>query len=224
MGSNIKILGICGSPVRGGNVEMVLREALLKARQRSGVNAEIITLADKNIGGCIHCNWCVRNQSKERFCFQEDGMEDVYPKILEADGIVIASPVHFGRISGLTANMMDRLRVFVHGSFYKGRMRNKIGGALVVGFYRGGGVETALISINSSFFALQMIVATSRLYQLGAACLSSAEGKGKVTKGIKAMAIEDEFGLASVDQLMDRIVELSSIMKVSERAQKSYLP
>ena len=59
-------------------------------------------------------------------------MKIIYPKILEADGILLATPVHFGRLSGLMANMIDRLRVFVYGNVYRGQIRNKIGGALAV--------------------------------------------------------------------------------------------
>ena len=214
----IKILGICGSPVKQGNVEIFVREALSHICGQEGVETEVITLAGKNISGCSHCNWCIRKQSEGKFCVQEDDMQSIYPKVLEADGIILATPVHFGRLSGMMANMIDRLRVFVHGSLYGGRLRNKIGGALAVAFFRGGGVETTLASINSAFFIFQMIIATSRKYQLGAAAFSTESGTGGVNKGVHHMVLEDEFGITSARLLAERMLELARIVQAGERA------
>ncbi len=112
----IKILGICGSPVKEGNTVTLLKDCLSHIENHDSVETEIITLADKRFDGCKHCNWCVKNQSEGRFCVQEDDMNIIYPHFLEAQGILLATPVHFGRLSGLMANMIDRLRVFVpHG-------------------------------------------------------------------------------------------------------------
>jgi multimeric flavodoxin WrbA len=212
----IRILGICGSPIADGNTEALLIATLSYLDNERGVNKDIITLADKNIRGCKHCNWCIRNQTEMKFCVQEDDMGDLYPKILQADGLLVATPVHFGRLSGILATMLDRLRVFAYGNIHAGRLRNKIGGALAVSFIRGAGVETALMSINSMFFLFDMIMATSRSYQLGAAAHSSLEGKCQVTKGIRHMVLEDEFGLSSARLLADRMLELARIVKAGK--------
>jgi len=209
----IKLLGICGSPVKKGNTEAVLNESLSHLKGQEGVSTELITLADKSFDGCKHCNWCIRKQSEGKFCAQEDDMASIYPGLLEADGIIMASPVHFGRLSGLMANMIDRLRAFVHGNIYKEALRNKVGGAMAVAFFRGGGVETTLSSMNSMFLIFDMVVATSRLYQLGAASFSSTDGKGQIEKGVRHMAMEDTFGTASARLLADRVLELARIMK-----------
>ena len=214
----IKIIGISGSPVKKGNVERCLEEALNSIADKEDVSIEIITLSEKEIKGCIHCNWCVKNQADEKFCFQQDDMSDIYPKILEADGLILASPVHLGRLSGLLANMIDRLRVFVHGNIYRGRLRNKVGGSLAVAFFRGGGIETTLSSINSMFFAFQMIIANSVGYQSGAGILTSLEGKGNVQKGVSHMALEDDFGMYSAKSLVQRVLELAEMIKAGQEA------
>jgi multimeric flavodoxin WrbA len=217
---DIMILGISGSPVKNGNVEILLERSLSPFQAQQGVEAETISLAGKEIRGCQHCNWCVKKQSEGRFCVQEDDMEDIYPKFLPADGILLATPVHFGRLSGLMANMIDRLRAFVHGNIYKGSLRNKIGGAMAVAFSRGGGVETTLSSMNTMFLVFHMIVATSRMYQLGAASFSSMDGRGRTTKGVRHIALEDEYGMASVKCLIERMLELARIVKAGEKALK----
>jgi len=77
-------------------------------------------------------------------------------------------------------------------------------------------VETALSSINSMFFIFQMIIATSRTYQLGAASFTSTDGKGRVQAGVRHMAMEDEFGTQSGRLLAERMVELARIVKTGE--------
>jgi multimeric flavodoxin WrbA len=214
----VKFLGICGSPVKNGNVETLLRASLAHVEDREGVETEVIALADMQFEGCTHCNWCPKKQSEGKFCAQEDDMSAIYPKILAADGLLLATPVHFGRLSGSMANMIDRLRAFVHGNIYHGRLKNKVGGGLAVAFLRGGGVETALTTLNSMFLVFEMIIATSRLYQLGAAAFTSVDGTGKVNKGVRHMALEDPFGVASANLLAERMVELARIMKAGQRA------
>ena len=214
----IKLVGICGSRVKDGNMEALLREAMIHVRQQSDVDAEVITLWDKEINGCNHCNWCIKNQTADKPCVQDDDMGWVYPKLLEADGIILASPAHFGRLSGLMADLIDRTRAFVHGSVYQFPLRNKVGGAMAVSFFRGGGLETTLSSIDLFFLCQQMIVATSGLYQLGAGACSSLDGKGQFAKEPRHIVLEDDYGTLSARILLERVIELSRIIKAGQSA------
>ena len=214
----IKLVGLCGSQVKDGNVSALLEDSLSQTKGSQDVSAEVITLAGKNIGPCLHCNWCLKNQTPERPCFQEDDMGLIYQKLLEADGILVASPAHFGRLSGLTADMMDRTRAFVHGNIYKFPLKNKVGGAMAVAFFRGAGLETTLSSLDLFFLTHQMIVANSRLFQLGAGAYSSREGKGRFEKAIRHMTLEDDYGVQSARMLVDRVIDLARIIKAGTQA------
>ena len=214
----IKIIGINGSQVKDGNVSALLEASLFPTKELKDVSSEIINLAGKKIGPCRHCNWCISKQTTERPCFQEDDMGPIYKKLLEADGILVASPVHFGRLSGLTADWMDRTRAFVHGKIYKISLTNKVGGAMAVAFFRGAGLETTLSSMDLFFLTHQMIVANSRMYQLGAGALSSREGKGRFEKNIRHMTLEDDYGVQSARMLVDRVIELSRIVKAGTQS------
>jgi len=214
----IRILGICGSRVKDGNTEALLRAALQPLEAVPDTAGEILALAGLDIQGCRHCNWCVRHQEESRFCAQDDAMSLIYPRLVEADAVLLASPAHFGRLSGHLANMVDRLRVFVHGNRTRGRMKNKIGGALAVAYFRGGGLETTLLSINLLFFSLQMIVATSGLYQLGAGAVTSREGKGRFEKEPRHIVLEDDYGVNSARLLVGRMVELARIVQAGQAA------
>jgi len=214
----VKFIGICGSRVKHGNMEALLGEAMAHARQQSDVDAEVIPLWDMEIHGCNQCNWCMKHQSADQPCVQDDDMGRVYAKLLKADGIILASPAHFGRLSGCMADLIDRTRAFIHGSVYQFPLRNKVGGAMAISFFRGGGLETTLSSINLFFLCQQMIVATGGLYQLGAGAYSSLEGKGQFANAPRHIVLEDAYGTLSARMLLDRVVELSRIVKAGEAA------
>lgn len=214
----IKIIGLVGSQIKNGNVTALVEDAFSQAGKAGDLSTELIPLAGKHIGPCLHCNWCLKNQTPEKPCSQQDDMSPIFEKLLAADGILIASPAHFGRLSGLTADMMDRTRAFIHGNLYKLPLKNKIGGAVAVAFFRGAGLETTLSSLDLFFLTHQMILANSRLFQLGAGAYSSREGKGGFEKKIRHMTLEDDYGVQSVRDLVNRVVELARIVKAGTQA------
>ena len=216
----LKLLGISGSRVKDGNTVALLEDSLKYARQQHGIETKSVSLAGKTIAACNHCNWCVRNQTENKFCTQEDDMNALYPALLKADGIILATPVHFGRLSGIMADFIDRTRAFIHGNMYKLRLRNKIGGAMALAFFRGGGIETTLSSLNLFFFAQQMLVANSGWYQLGAGAYTSPDGNGQFQKEPRHVVLEDSVGVAAAKSLTDRIVELAQIVGAGQEALK----
>jgi len=214
----IKILGISGSRVQDGNMEALLDRAMSQIDRYEDVSGEVVNLSTRKIHGCLHCNWCIRSQTEGRWCVQDDDMTSIYPKLEAADGLILACPAHFGRLSGVMADLIDRLRVFVHGNIYKNAMKNKIGGALAVSFFRGGGLETTLFSLTLVFFTLQMIAANSGLYQLGAGAFTSREGQGRFEKEHRHIVLEDDYGVMSAQLLVDRVIELARIFKAGRKA------
>jgi multimeric flavodoxin WrbA len=220
-GTMIRLLAICGSRIEDGNMEAFLSAGLSHGDTLGDVKGELVVLAGKKINGCTHCNWCVRKQTQGKFCAQEDDMTPIYEKVLSADGLILASPAHFGRLSGLLANAIDRLRVFVHGKAYGRALKNKIGGAMAVAFYRGAGLETTLASINSAFHTLGLITAHTALYHQGAGGVTSRDGKGRFEASPRRIVLEDEAGLGAAKQLVERMVELSRIVKAGEAALKT---
>jgi multimeric flavodoxin WrbA len=165
------------------------------------------------ITGCQHCNWCIKKQTSEKFCSISDGMDEVYPTLGRADVIILATPVHIGRMSGLMANMIDRLRVFVYGNVHGGKLKDKVGAGLVVAFLRHGGLETTLSNLNTTF-ALFNMISVGR----GGLALTSLDGKGKTTKGVRHMVMEDAFGLFSAKEVVQRAVEIAKIVQAGKKA------
>lgn len=146
------IVGICGSP-RKQATEHVLREAL-NMLKNMGFETEFFTVRGKNIGFCRHCDYCLKNKE----CVIKDDMKELYPLLNDAKGIIIATPIYNGGISGQTKAVMDRCRALVaaDSNFF----RYKIGMAVAVGGDRIGGQELAIQQIIT-FYMLNGIVPVS---------------------------------------------------------------
>jgi multimeric flavodoxin WrbA len=103
----MKIIGVCGSP-RKGNTEWMLGK-LGEALTRGGAEVEILLLRKMDVKMCRGCLACEKG-GKMRLgdCIIKDDMADVYPKLLAADAIVLATPGYMGMLSGLLKNFLDR--------------------------------------------------------------------------------------------------------------------
>ena len=95
------ILGICGSARKKGNTATLLREAL----NATGMESELIFLADLTIGFCTGCLSCVKNKG---VCIKDDDMKGLLDKMIAAQAIVLGSPNYYYDVSGLMKNMIDR--------------------------------------------------------------------------------------------------------------------
>ena len=208
----IRLVAISGSPVREGNTETLLQETLRGTSVDPEIQTTVFNLSVLQVTGCQHCNWCLKNQTPEKFCAISDGMDEIYPVLGQADVIILATPVHIGRMSGLMANMIDRWRVFMYGNIHRERLKDKVGGAMVVAFFRDGGLESTLIGLNNTYARFNMI-SVGR----GGLALTSHEGKGKITKGIRHMVMEDVFGLSSAKEVVRRAIEIATVIQAGKK-------
>jgi multimeric flavodoxin WrbA len=216
----IRILGICGSPVKGGNTEVFLSEVLKTAEGLGDVTTELVRLIEKRIGDCRHCNWCTSKQEEGSFCCVKDDMLEMYPRIIEADALLIGTPTYAGRLSGYSAVFMDRFRALVLGKRYRGVLRNKVGGAMTVAWMRNAGPETALLSVATAYLMWGMVLASPGEggSEFGAVGVSSDGGSGRFAPEEKLGVLKDKLGMASARALAKRTVELARIMKAGQEA------
>lgn len=99
-----KVLILSGSPRKGGNSDLLCNEFMRGAKE-SGNTVEKINVAEKNIGYCRACYYC-RTSGGE--CVIKDDMADVLQKMIDADVIVLASPVYFYSIDAQLKAVIDR--------------------------------------------------------------------------------------------------------------------
>ena len=100
-----KVLVILGSPRRKGN-SAILAEQITKGAKSAQAKVETIYLQEKSIAPCKACFTCQKKGSKG--CAIKDDMQEIYPKLLEADAWVIASPVYWFNMSAQIKIFMDR--------------------------------------------------------------------------------------------------------------------
>jgi multimeric flavodoxin WrbA len=99
----MRVLGIAGSPRRGGNTDLLLAE-VMKGAASKGAEVKTVILNDLEISPCQHCDACFEAGE----CRVKDDMQMVYKELERADRIVLASPVHFMGVSAQTKAMIDR--------------------------------------------------------------------------------------------------------------------
>jgi multimeric flavodoxin WrbA len=199
--------------VKDSNTETFLRDAF-DSIQAEDIAAELVTLDGKAIQDCIQCNWCLLKQQEDKFCSVEDDMAEIYPKIIAADGLLLATPVYLGRLSGRMAAMLDRMRALDYGKKTSGCLKHKVGAGLAVSWYRNSGLETTLATLHLAFLTWQMIIASpGSMSTFGGAGVSSLGGTGEFDPGDKHQVLKDEHGLVSARATAASLVELARIVK-----------
>ena len=199
----INLLGISGSP-RLASTDYVVKDALNYASQKHAAQTEYITLHNRTIGFCKHCDFCV---NKREGCIQKDGMEEIYERLLWADAMLIGTPVYQGTLSGQTKTMLDRCRALVAKD--PAALRNKVGAAAAVGGDRIGGQELAIRSILDFYVISEMIPVGGGSF--GANLGGTFWSKDKGAEGVS----EDADGIRSMHRTIDRLISVAGIIKES---------
>lgn len=98
-----KVLILSGSPRKGGNSDLLCDE-FMRGAMESGNEVEKIRVAEMNVGYCRACYTCKETGE----CVIKDDMADILQKIIDADVIVLASPVYFYSVDAQLKALIDR--------------------------------------------------------------------------------------------------------------------
>lgn len=99
-----KVLVLSASPRKGGNSDLLCDQFILGAKE-AGNPSEKIFLRDKEINYCLACDTCQENGGD---CERKDDMAEILDKMIEADVIVMATPVYFYTMNGQMKTLIDR--------------------------------------------------------------------------------------------------------------------
>ena len=106
--SKLLTVGVGGSPRKGGNSDILLKQ-MLKGVAEHNIGTQIIQLREYQYQGCIGCEKC----RKTGICTGlKDGMFQIYPYLLEAKGLILVSPTHNYNITSWMKSFIDRLYCF----------------------------------------------------------------------------------------------------------------
>lgn len=178
----MKVIGIVCSPRKGGNTEILVQEALTGARA-SGAETELLTTRDKEIKFCDGCLSCQRTGA----CHIKDDMQLIHEKMLDADGIILGTPVYFWSVSGQAKVLIDRTLPLRYPHL---KLANKVAGAIAVASRRGG---VSALNTLQRYFASNHMFSAELVDGL-------ANEKGSVTK--------DREGIKSAYEMGRQIVSL----------------
>lgn len=105
----MKVLAFNGSPRKNWNTEQLLRKALEGARS-AGAETELIQLYDQEFKGCVSCLACKRKNSKTNgLCAYKDALTPILEKAMEADVLIVGSPVYYDYPTAQARAFLERL-------------------------------------------------------------------------------------------------------------------
>jgi multimeric flavodoxin WrbA len=99
----MKVLGIYGSPRKGGNSDLLMDEAV-QAASEVGAKAVKVYCRKLKMGGCLNCGGC----DKTGNCVLKDDMQSVYPLLDDADAIILSVPMFFYAAPAQAKALVDR--------------------------------------------------------------------------------------------------------------------
>ena len=150
----MKIVAINGSPRKNGNTALCL-ETVRREVEAAGVEFQVFQ-PGANVRPCLACYHCLDNGTLR--CVQTDDMvNDIIAACIEADGILLASPVYHGGIAGNMKCVLDRLMLAAGCGV--NQLHHNVGGALCT-LRRSGGMETYQ-QLLGTMDAMEMIVVTA---------------------------------------------------------------
>jgi multimeric flavodoxin WrbA len=175
----MKVVAFNGSPRKEGNTAALIKHVLGEL-EKEGIETETIHIGGKSIHGCIACMKCFENKNK-KCVIDNDIVNDCIEKMVEADGIILASPTYFADLTPEVKALIDRAG-FVAGA-NGGLFKRKVGAA-VVAVRRAGSIH-AFDSINHLFTITQMIIPGSNYWNVGIGLAEQDVEKDE--EGIKTM-------------------------------------
>jgi len=156
----MKVIGINGSPRKGGNTEIMIRK-VFEPLEKAGIETELIKVGGKGIRGCLACGKCAEMQNGTCI-ITKDPLNDIIQKMIEADGIILGSPTYFADVTADLKAVIDRAGFVCHtnGGLYKHKV-----GAAVVAVRRGGAVHV-FDTMNHFIQICQMFIVGSTYWNM----------------------------------------------------------
>jgi multimeric flavodoxin WrbA len=116
-GDWLRVLGLVGSPRKGGNTDLLVSRILAGAGASNHLTEKVYLYA-LGISPCVDCRSCQKGKLQ---CVIDDDMQLLYSKLESADVIVFGTPLYWYGPTGKMKLVIDRLRPFVASKKLKGK-------------------------------------------------------------------------------------------------------
>jgi multimeric flavodoxin WrbA len=157
----MKVIAFNGSGRKDGNTAILLN-VVLGELSNEGIETEMIQLAGKSPQGCIACYKCSENKD-QKCAVTTDRLNEYLAKMIEADGILLGSPVYFADATAGIKALIERCGMVAGAN--GGLFKRKVGAAVVVA--RRAGAIGAFDTLNHLFQHGQMIIVGSSYWNVG---------------------------------------------------------
>jgi multimeric flavodoxin WrbA len=155
----MKVVAFNGSPRKKGNTFHAI-QIVLEELKKEGIKTELIQLGGSDIRGCRACFKCFEKKNKR--CIQNDAINLFIEKMIEAEGIIIGSPIYFSNVSTEVKALIDRAGLVAIANDHL--LKRKVGAAVVA--VRRAGATHVYSSINFFFGINHMIIPGSSYWNL----------------------------------------------------------
>ncbi len=182
----MRVLGIFGSPRRGGNTEILLEEAL-RGAEKEGAEVERLYLTEYVITPCKECHGCDQTGK----CVILDDMQRIYPKLLESHIIILASPIFFYGVTGYTKALIDRSQALWAKKYL---LKNPLPKIKRRGFFISVGATRGEKLFDGAILTVKYFFDTFDAEYVGELVFRGIEGKGDILKHPEALQQAFETG------------------------------
>lgn len=193
----MKLTAFNGSPRKGGNTELMIRE-VLKRVEAHGIETEIVQVGGNLLWGCSSCYGCFKTKNG-RCLLKGDCMNEFIEKVHQSDAIILASPTYYGAVSAEMKAFMDRLGLTSIGA---GRTLTRKVGAALVSVRRSGAVPV-YDSLNRFMIGSGMTVVGSTHWN---GCIGELPGD----------IYNDAEGMHNMEDLGEQLAWMMRVMEQSE--------
>lgn len=195
MSEKYKVLLVNGSPHVKGCVARAFNE-VEKTLNQAGVETERIEVGNKDIRGCIACNFCRTNGR----CVFNDIVNETVPKLAQADGLIVGSPVYYAGANGQLRAFLDRLFYSRAGTV---DLNQKVGAAVISS--RRAGSTSAFDELNHYFTISSMPVVSSTYWnEVHGFTAEDVENDLEGLQTMRNLARNMAFMIKAIDQLRQK--------------------
>ena len=153
-----------GSPHQQGNTKIAL-DIVAAALKEHHIKTEIIQLGGTNIRPCKGCRACIKNKNK-RCVITGDAVNAYIERMIDADGIVIGSPVYTSNVTAEVKAFIDRVNFVCKANDFL--LKGKIGAPVIVATKSGA---------TMAYAAIQLMFGISQMISVGSSYWNVAYGK-----------------------------------------------
>lgn len=146
------VLGISSSSREQSNTSILIDAALAGASSVPETESRFLPLREYRMEPCLACDRCPDSGT---YCVIDDDMDKIYEQMVEADAIILGSPVHAYTLNARMKTLMERCRPLRLRGL---QLKLKVGAAVAVGAGRNQGSEHAIHTLQNFMLTHLMLV------------------------------------------------------------------